>query len=87
MSLDKPFMGIPPREWIAEQNSMAILWDGCDDAIIGITPNGEAVYSIEKLWDVFIAQGMSQEEAIEHVDFNILSAYVGEFTPIHIYTC
>lgn len=74
-------------EWIAEQNPMAILWDGCDDAIIGITPNGEAVYSIEKLWDVFMVQGMNHEEAVEWVDFNILCAYVGDFTPIHIYTC
>ena len=74
------------REWISEQNAEAILWDGCDDAIIGITPNGEAVYSIEKLWDVFVAQGMTIEEAIEWVDFNILGAYVGEFTPIHVYT-
>ena len=74
------------REWISEQNAEAILWDGCDDAIIGITPNGEAVYSIEKLWDVFVAQGMTIEEAIEWVDFNILGAYVGEFTPVHVYT-
>jgi hypothetical protein len=74
------------REWIAEQNADAILWDDCDDAIIGITPNGEAVYSIEKLWDVFIAQGMTHEEAVEWVDFNILGAYVGEFNPIHVYT-
>lgn len=74
------------RERIAEENEEAILWDGCDDAIVGITPNGEVVYSIEKLWEVFIAQGMTEEEAIEWVDYNILCAYVGEFTPIHIYT-
>lgn len=74
------------REWIAENNAEAILWDGCDDALIGITPNGEAVYSIEKLWDVFIAQGMTEEEAVEWVDYNILGAYVGDFTPIHVYT-
>lgn len=74
------------REWIAENNAEAILWDGCDDALIGITPNGEAVCSIEKLWDVFIAQGMTEEEAVEWVDYNILGAYVGDFTPIHVYT-
>jgi hypothetical protein len=74
------------REWISNENEMAVLWDNCDEAIIGITPNGEVVYSIEKLWEVFIGQGMTDEEAIEWVDYNILGAYVGEFTPIHVYT-
>lgn len=74
------------REQIAEINPEAILWDNCDDAIIGITPEGQVVYSIEKLWDVFVAQGMSELEAIEWVDYNILGAYVGEYTPIHIHT-
>lgn len=74
------------REEIADFNEDAILWDGCDDAIIGYTPEGIAVYSINKLWDVFIEQGMTSEEAIEWVDYNILGAYVGENTPIHIYT-
>lgn len=74
------------REQIADDNQEAILWEGCDDAIIGITPNGQAVYSIEKLWGIFIGQGMTEEEAIDWVDYNIINAYVGEYTPIHIYT-
>lgn len=74
------------REQIAEDNPEAILWDDCDEALIGITPDGQAVYSIEKLWGVYIAQGMSELEAIEWVDYNILGAHVGEYTPIHIYT-
>lgn len=74
------------REQIAEDNQEAILWDDCDDAIIGITPEGKAVYSIEKLWKIFISEGMTEEEAIEWVDYNILGAYVGEYTPIHVYT-
>lgn len=67
-------------------NDESIFWDGCDDAVIGITPDGKVVYSIEKLWEVFIAQGMSDVEAVEWVDYNILGAYVGEYTPIHVYT-
>lgn len=74
------------REEVADFNEDAVLWNGCDDAIIGYTPDGKVVYSIEKLWDVFVAQGMTQEEAVEWVDYNILGAYIGEFTPIHIYT-
>jgi hypothetical protein len=74
------------RDQIAEANPDSILWDGCDEALIGYTPNGEAVYSIEKLWGVFIGHGMTEEEAIEWVDYNIIGAHVGEYTPIHIYT-
>ena len=74
------------REFIAKHNPEAILWDGCDDAIIGITEKGQAIYSIERLWEVFMAQGMSDEEAVEWVDYNIICAYVGEFTPIHVNT-
>lgn len=74
------------RILIADRNPDAILWDGCDDAIIGITPEGKVVYSVENLWKVFVEQGMTMEEAIEWVDFNILCAHVGEFTPIHVYT-
>jgi hypothetical protein len=29
---------------------------------------------------------MSEEDAYEWVGYNILGVYVGEFTPIHIYT-
>jgi hypothetical protein len=28
---------------------------------------------------------MSEEEALEWIDFNILNVYVGEWTPIHIW--
>lgn len=73
-------------EDIAEHNPDAILWDNCDSAIVGITTDGNVVYSIERLWNVFIGQGMSEEEAMEWVDFNLIGAYVGEYTPIHIYT-
>lgn len=74
------------REWIKENNAEAILWDECDSALIGITPNGEAVYSIERLWEVFVSQGMSEDEAMDWVDMNILNVYLGPFTPIHVYT-
>lgn len=74
------------REWISKQNPEAILWNNCDDALIGITPSGNAIYSIEKLWDVFMAQEMTRDEAIDWVDYNIIGAYVGKYTPIHVYT-
>jgi hypothetical protein len=73
------------REKVAEMNPEAILWDGLDDAIIGISVDDRAVYGLNKMILLFQQQGMSEEEAIEWMDFNIISAYVGEYTPIHIW--
>ncbi len=73
------------REIIAEMNPEAILWDGLDDAIIGISVDDRVVYGLNKMILLFQQQGMSEEEAMEWMDFNIISAYVGEYTPIHIW--
>jgi hypothetical protein len=32
------------------------------------------------------AGDMSWEDAAEYVEFNILRAYIGEFTPVHVWT-
>lgn len=80
------------REKIESYNPEAVLWDGCDDALIGMTNNGVAVYSIGKLQEIFLNQFKESAEsddealndAIEWVEYNILGAYVGEHTPIHI---
>lgn len=74
------------RKWIEEQNAEAVLWDDCDAAIIGITPEGRAVYSIERLWKLFRDGGMTEEQAIDWVAYNYLTAWVGEWTPVHVYT-
>ena len=73
------------REKVADMNTEAILWDGLDDAIIGISIDNRTVYGLNKMILLFQEQGMSEEEAMEWIDFNIISAYVGEYTPIHIW--
>jgi hypothetical protein len=72
------------REHLSEINPDAIMWDGLDEAIVGITECGKAVYDIYKM-ELIFARTMSFEEASEWVSFNILDAYVGEFTPIHLW--
>jgi hypothetical protein len=63
-----------------------LLWDDCDDALLGL--GGQypaapvAVYDYDRLVDVFIAQGMDRDEAVEHIEFNIACAYIGPGTPI-----
>lgn len=60
--------------------------DGFDDAVVGIEVNTfRLVYSIDKMIAI-LTKDMSYEDAIEHLDFNVFSAYVGERTPIYIYT-
>lgn len=74
------------KEKLSEINPEAILWDGLDDSIIGFTDNGRAVYDINKMiLETQQINGGSFEDATEWVHFNILNAYVGEYTPVHIY--
>jgi hypothetical protein len=64
----------------------AIQWDDFDDAIVGTDYSGRLVYDINKMIEVLVTRDeMSEEEAVEYLDFNVLSAYVGELTPVHVY--
>jgi hypothetical protein len=63
--------------------------DGFDEAIIGVAERigMEAVvaYDIDKIIEI-LSRDMTEEEAIEYFDFNIIGAYVGERTPIYVNT-
>lgn len=77
------------RSKIAEINPNAVLWDGLDEAIIGMTSDGKAVYAIEMMISIVWRNNkkhITPDEAKEWVEYNILSTYVGENTPIHIWT-
>jgi len=76
-------------EEIVEINPSALLCDGFDEAIIGIAERiglGPVVaYNVEKMLDIMIERdGMTYEEAREYFDFNIIGAWMGEFTQIFI---
>jgi len=56
--------------------------DGFDEAIIGVDDNSmRLIYSVSKCIEI-LQRDMNEEEAIEHFDFNVKGAYVGEKTPI-----
>lgn len=60
--------------------------DGLDDALIGIGTQFNrriAVYSKPKVIDI-LQKFMTLEEAEEHFNYNIVGAYVGEYTPIFL---
>ena len=65
-------------------------WNGCNAAIIGIGVRcGQpdiAVYDCKKLVQVFIDDGMTEEEAEEWIDYNINGQWIGEATPIVVYS-
>lgn len=76
-------------EEIAEYNPEALVCDGFDEAILGMAERinlGPVVaYDVEKMLEIMVERdGMTHEEAQEFFDFNIIGAWMGEFTPIFI---
>ena len=65
--------------------------DGFDEAIIGIAQRcgSEDVlaYDAEKCLEILVEKDdMTQEEAMDYFSFNVSGAYVGEGTPIFVWT-
>jgi hypothetical protein len=62
--------------------------DGFDEAIIGIGSRcGQPdiiVYDVNKCIKILMDQGMTDEEAMEFFEFNVVGAWVGEETPIFV---
>ena len=59
-----------------------------DDALIGVTDDGRAVYDFEKMVEWLVTtEGMTQDEAIEWIEYNTIRAlpYAGEEAPIIMY--
>jgi hypothetical protein len=69
----------------------AIILDGLDEAIVGITEefgNGRRIlYSKDKIIDILMERdGMTWHEAVEFYDFNILGLHAGEQNPVFLVT-
>lgn len=62
--------------------------DGFDEAVIGIGRQFNknlVIYDEDKCIEILMERdGMSEEEAIEFFEFNVVGAYVGEYTPIYV---
>lgn len=77
------------RELIDEIAEGAIILDGFDDCIIGLTEefgnNIRILYSIEKIIDkLMLDSEMTEEDAWEYYSFNIVGGYYGEQNPIFL---
>jgi len=59
--------------------------DGFDGAIIGVDANVERiVYDKHKMIEILISKGWDHDDALEHLEYNVWCAYVGENTPIYV---
>jgi len=69
--------------YLDELDDEAIIFDNCESAIVGHDHNGFAVYQHNKLVEIFESQGMTQDEAIEWVDYNVLGLCPRNYTILY----
>jgi hypothetical protein len=71
-----------------------IKYNGLDEAIVGFAnvwhPNGtrveRVIYSGEKIVEIYMQRDeMTEDQAIEFIEFNTDGGYVGEDTPIIVW--
>ena len=74
-------------EMLEDIEEETLTADGFDAAIVGITESFpiRVIYDQDTCIRVLIADGMSEEDALEHFTFNVAGGYVGEHTPIFIH--
>ena len=64
------------------------FFEDYNEAFIGVVntfgDEPRVCYDYEKVISILIGQGMSQDEAIEYFDFNVIGTYCGEHTPCFI---
>ena len=70
-----------------ELKDETLFADGFNDAIVGLSSEWEnvprVVYSKHKMILILLNEGLSYEDALEHLQYNVWGAYVGEGTPIY----
>jgi len=74
-------------EKISEVNPKALLADGFNDAILGMCMQfGQepvVAYDYDKCLE-FLQKDMSYEDAVEYMEFNVVGAYMGIYSPVFI---
>ena len=66
----------------------ALFADGFDEAIMGWEASScVVVYDYLKCMNILMERdGMAKQEAHEFMEFNVINAYVGDFTPSFVHT-
>ena len=63
--------------------------DGFEDCIIGVLTEGEVPRVVYDKWGmvtVLQEEGMTWEDAVEFLEFNVWGAYIGPGTPVYLRT-
>ena len=73
-------------DWLIEHDEEILTADGFDYALIGVCERAGqptiAMYDKDKCINLLIERdGMTEEEAEEYFYFNVVGAWVGEYTP------
>ena len=73
-------------QFVKDNYPDVLIADGFDDAIIGIAErygmNPVVLYNKNKCLNIMQTRdGMSEEDAIDFFYYNIVGAYMGEYTP------
>lgn len=80
------------HQMVAEHNENAKVYDEYEEALIGVAYRAGgmppvAAYDYEKCIDLLVEQhGMEYDEALEYFEYNTLSAWFGDETPLFIQT-
>lgn len=73
---------------LCEEYPELLLADGFDEAVIGLVDGAcrEPVlcYDYRKCIEI-LSRKMSEEDADEYMQFNVVGAYVGEYTPLFVH--
>jgi hypothetical protein len=79
---------------LKEFNPEALIVDDFEEAYLGYTHDGKAIYDFYTMVDI-VVDGILEDndfdeeeavsEAIQHVEMNIVNAYVGTYTPIFMF--
>lgn len=78
------------RDEVAEFNEELLMLEPSyfDKAIVGVVTNVKnqsVCYDTNKIIKILMKEdGMTEEEAREFFEFNILGSWVGEFTPVYL---
>lgn len=81
-----------PEDELGEEYEGLVVANGFTDAIIGVTASQPGrrpcvVYDYEMCVNILVMRDrMEYEEAVEHMNFNVTGAWVGEGTPIFIFS-
>lgn len=59
--------------------------DGFDDAIVGLDSRSfRVIYDVDIMVNILMEQGMEEMDAVEHLEYNVFNAWVGDQTPIYM---